>query len=329
MKGNEYKILEKVGEEEYLALHLLTEEERRLHLFSEEAVGRIAFLSSALEKLKSLDHPCLAKILDFGQIEWEGRLYYFGATNLGNCQKLDFFLPTLTTEEKYGILQKLFSLLDYLHSQGFVYGEISPFTLYGRRQDSFRLFLSPFYLLPFHSKTYDPCKFHLDYSSPEILGKQPLSVRSDIYSLGLFCFTLFTSMKPLFLRYSLGLEPFPSFEGECIPSEWQKTLKKALSLSLKEGYSSLQEWHQELEIPGFLSNYTFSFTRHESPCFSPLPWKEGLVKLINSSENFISLPLHSHSTLIHLFASYLRGEGQEILWGTGKNLILPMSTMNY
>jgi serine/threonine protein kinase len=146
-------------------------------------------LESRLQQLKDLQHRRLSRWLDFS-IE-QGYLYgaqeYIAGESLATrLQRVGCF----SVAELWLVLEQILPVLQYLHRQGLLHGDIRPENLICRTGLD-DLVLVDLAIMP----TGNP-----EYAAPEQMQGQPglqPALASDLFSLGLTGLTLLTGLRPM------------------------------------------------------------------------------------------------------------------------------------
>jgi serine/threonine protein kinase len=152
-----------------------------------------------VEYATHLDHPNIVKVFDHG--EHEGRPYfvmeYLDGTDLARLMKDE---PSRTAERNVEIARQLCDALEFAHRHNVVHRDIKPANvMIVRRGDTEQVKLVDFGIIH-----VDASKMTRDgtqpgtsaYSSPEQLRNDPVDHRSDLFSLGIVLYELFTSVHP-------------------------------------------------------------------------------------------------------------------------------------
>ena len=152
-----------------------------------------------VEYATHLDHPNIVKVFDHG--EHEGRPYfvmeYLDGTDLARLMKDE---PSRTVERSVEIARQLCDALEFAHRHNVVHRDIKPANvMIVRRGDTEQVKLVDFGIIH-----VDASKMTRDgtqpgtsaYSSPEQLRNDPIDHRSDLFSLGIVLYELFTGVHP-------------------------------------------------------------------------------------------------------------------------------------
>jgi len=151
-----------------------------------DEVGRFLFRQE-IWAMSTLRHPTLVPVLDQGETE-EGFPYLTMPLIAGQDAA-----PTLSEQQVRAFLPGLLSGLDFLHSRGFVHGDIKPENL--RLPDDGGVRLMDLGLL---HRSGRPSKISgtLAYVSPELILGRAIDGRSDLYMLGAVLYELLSGEPP-------------------------------------------------------------------------------------------------------------------------------------
>jgi serine/threonine protein kinase/Tol biopolymer transport system component/Tfp pilus assembly protein PilF len=163
--------------------------------------------------LATLDHPYIAHLLDGGTTE-DGLPYFVleyveGKSIYHYCDALK-----LPLTERIKLFRKVCSAVQYAHQQLVIHRDIKPGNILVTSDGTPKLLdfgiakiLNP----EFASQTLDPTTAALrmmtpEYASPEQVKGDPVTVESDIYTLGVMLYELLTDHRPYRLRNRFSLE---------------------------------------------------------------------------------------------------------------------------
>jgi serine/threonine protein kinase len=183
-------------------------------------------------------HPNIVALHDAGQTK-QGRPYlvmaYLPDGSLANRLERD---GTLSVEETLAVGIKLAGALETAHAAGVLHRDVKPENVlrspYGEPQ------LADFGLARFHSMAASTTSTHAvtpAHAAPEVLGGQPATAASDIWSLGSSLFTLLWGappfvrdtdevMAPMFVR--VASEPPPNLRSRNIPDQVASALEHTM-----------------------------------------------------------------------------------------------------
>ncbi len=228
--------------------------------------------------LAKLDHPHIIKVLDFGMhkeyfyISFE----YIEGVSLRNLMKKE----ELSFEQKKHLTVQLLKGLHYAHHHQIVHRDIKPENVFidanlNAKLGDFGLALSAednFVTNPY-SIVGTP-----SYMSPEQVRGAKLTAQSDLFSVGVLLFELFTGKNP-FLKdnITLTLNEIMSYDENSLseglnelPQEIKKLLYNLLRKNQKERYASALEALNELNISPDQLTVNLAY---ESIKEKKFPWK--------------------------------------------------------
>jgi serine/threonine protein kinase len=166
--------------------------------------------------IASLEHPHILPLYDFGVT---GTLRYL-VTPYIPAGSLKDLLSTrsLSYEEVLHLAAEIVSALAYIHRRNIVHRDLKPTNiLLGFRR---HVYLADFELARALSSTTTPLhtgRGTPPYSSPEQIAAAEMTVRSDIYSLGIILFEMFTGSLPWNGEKALGIEQLGE-PGKVLPA---------------------------------------------------------------------------------------------------------------
>ncbi|HRR10002.1 MAG TPA: serine/threonine-protein kinase [Rhodothermales bacterium] len=162
--------------------------------------------------LASLQHPHIAYFIDAGQTQ-EGVPYlimeYIAGTDLKTwCQQ-----QNVSLEQIIPLVIQICRALQYLHFNLVVHQDIKSNNMLVDENGQIKLIdfgISSFVgVTPHIINTQYPSPLTPDYASPEQLFKQPITLSSDVYSLGVMMYDLLTGCRPFHIKgKSLDQLPF-------------------------------------------------------------------------------------------------------------------------
>lgn len=150
------------------------------------------------ELLRKLNHPDIVPILDLGEVEHEGHLKTFFVMPLLPQVTLDQLIKKrgqLTIQRSIEILTEVSKALGAAHDVGLVHRDLKPRNVFILPDDSVKV--SDF--LTAHLTAVNAAeanKAALQLMSPELLRNEPPTPLSDIFSLGVLAYQVFTRHHP-------------------------------------------------------------------------------------------------------------------------------------
>lgn len=152
--------------------------------------------------MQDLEHPHIMPIYDSGI--FDGMLYY--TMHLVNGQTLSTFLKRrqLSPLEFYPILEQVVSALQYGHSMGLVHRDLKPDNIFierNRETNKPHIYLGDFGLGKRegvdHTLTEADAVLGTPYyMAPEAVLGEPLTIRSDLYALGIMLYEVLLGVMP-------------------------------------------------------------------------------------------------------------------------------------
>jgi serine/threonine-protein kinase len=217
--------------------------------------------------LATLTHPHIARLYDAG-IASDGQPYL--ALEHVEGMPIDTFCRTheLGINERLRLVVQVTRAVAYAHGKLVVHRDLKPANILVTPQGEVRLLdFGIAKLLEAHTGEKSLTElagqaFTPDYASPEQISGEPLTVGSDVYSLGVLLFELLTGERPYRLkRASRGaleeaiLETSPKRPSEVAPEPWRKRLRgdldtivlKALKKDSRERYATAEALADDIE----------------------------------------------------------------------------------
>lgn len=159
--------------------------------FGSQAAGLTMDLSLANEfnTLASLRHPHIIPVLDYG---FDDGLPYFTMQYIPNARTITDVGFTASYPEKIGLLKQMLQALAYLHQRGIIHRDLKPQNALVDTDG--RVLLLDFGLAEENPQRADDGSISgtLSYLAPEILRGAAPTEASDLYSLGLIAYEIFT-----------------------------------------------------------------------------------------------------------------------------------------
>jgi serine/threonine protein kinase len=230
--GEVYKATDGKMFDRVVALKLLSEKFAR----NENARSRF---QNEVQYVAHLDHPNIIKIYDHG--EAEGRPFFvmefLDGIDLARFMKDE---PNRNVERSVEIARQLCEALDFAHRHNVVHRDVKPANvMIVRRGDSEQVKLVDFGIMHVDSSkmTRDGTQPGTSaYSSPEQLRNDAIDHRSDLFSLGIVLYELFTNTYPfdapseaLITHHILQREPeSPRKKNATLPASIEVLIMKLL-----------------------------------------------------------------------------------------------------
>jgi eukaryotic-like serine/threonine-protein kinase len=151
--------------------------------------------------LKSISHPNIVEIFDIGQFDDAGHKKPFFVMPLLQGQTLDELIHKashrLTVERVVEILSQTCRGLQAAHDRGLIHRDLKPSNIFVMADDSVKIIdFGVAHTTDAKTRSAGFEKGTLLYMSPEQLQHKPVSIQSDIYSLGLTAYEALTRRQP-------------------------------------------------------------------------------------------------------------------------------------
>jgi WD40 repeat protein/tRNA A-37 threonylcarbamoyl transferase component Bud32 len=216
--------------------------------------GFLARFHQEARVIANLEHPHILPVHDFG--EAEGYTYlvmrYVEGGTLAELLRGPLDLPAVKQ-----IISQLSSALDYAHQHGVIHRDIKPSNVLIDQQGNAQL--TDFGLAKIVEKTTQLTVSGAflgtpKYASPEQGKSEPLSGRSDIYSLGVILYEMVTGRVPFEAETPLALLfkhvhdplPLPRSVNPAIPEDLERIILKALAKDPEDRYAAAGDLAIEL-----------------------------------------------------------------------------------
>jgi Nif-specific regulatory protein len=255
-----YKISRGIGSgsigDVFLVEDLTENKEVCLKLLRESGPAESDDFAREFMLLTRLRHPGLVRVFDFGVDDIHGHFFTMEYASGGDLGKAGILCP----DEFFEAASSICQALDYIHSRGIVHGDLKPGNILKDSHGNF--LLADFGLSFIRGRDLDLLSSgSAAFISPELLRKESVSPRSDIYSLGLLFFEMIFQ-KPFFEgtsseiigRKLSGDVRLPSVPEEYGGSNMDMVLTKMLRADPESRYESagaILEEMSELIIGGF------------------------------------------------------------------------------
>jgi serine/threonine protein kinase len=237
--------------------------------------------------LSELNHPGIARILDFG-LESRLNKYYF-STEFIEGEDIFNASNQLSFEEIEDLIVQVLRALNYLHQRGIYHFDIKPQNILVDLKSKPNVAkIIDFGLAGFSSpkkRVGTP-----SYMAPEVILGGNLDNRTDLYSFGVVIYKMLTKENPFksskveesYDRHKNFIPPKPSEVDENIPKFWDQIVLRLLEKSPSRRYS---EASQVIRDINFLANRRHDIETKDTR-LSYLPDKGGLIARDNQTKKF-------------------------------------------
>lgn len=200
-----------------------------------------AFIYSEYILLSSLQHKNIVQVVDFGIDEGSGLPYLIMQKIEGEILA-NIPLHTVTKSMRERMMSSLYDAVYYIHEQGIVHADINPTNImvapdgevcvfdFGISQNNV---VRNHYNLAFGKMN----AFNPVYCAPEVLNGKTPSFVSDLFSLGVVMYELYTGHLPYKVS-SLELETSPLRYKDC----------KGIPLCQKKWFHSVLSFEQKMRV---------------------------------------------------------------------------------
>lgn len=270
-KGDEYKIIDKLGEGSFGEVYHV--EQKKSHL--ERAMKKIKInkhsliekeqeILNEIELLKKLDHPNIVKLFEF----YKDSEYYYLITEY--CKKGELYDAivdncSLPEDVSANIMYQLFSALYYCHSTTHViHRDLKPENImisdYDKKTHFYSVKIIDFGTAKFHEKNKNENKVIGSslYIAPEVLEKN-YDEKCDIWSCGVILYILLCGTPPftghkdneILQKVKLGHFDFNKKKFEKVSSEAKDLINKCLEKNKNHRISAMEalnhQWFEKFK----------------------------------------------------------------------------------
>ena len=206
--------------------------------------------------IAKLDYPNIVTVYDF--TEFEGTPFLVLRYIDGKTLKEVLQQQHLGTQSILKIMRPVADALAYAHSRGVLHRDVKPSNILIDNEG--RVYLTDFGLarIAYSSEStssHDMMIGSPHYISPEQARSEPVDVRTDIYSLGIVLYEMFTGQVPFSAETPYGTilaqinEPprAPRAINPKIPAAVEQVLLKSIAKDPKNRYQSIREMMRALE----------------------------------------------------------------------------------
>jgi len=215
------------GDDRRLAVKLPLE-----HLSAKSDID--AFMYAEYAHLSRLSHPNIIKVIDFG-IDAEFNIPYIVLEQLNGRLLNEIPLTQFSISMKWNLLYTLFKTIEYLHTQHIVHADINPNNIMYLDDESIKLFdfgisinlsKKQLFELDYNTiKAYNP-----RYAAPEVIQGDVPTFHSDLFSMAVVCFELYSGQLPYIERSTELFErPISLRDLKLLPFGLRRWFKYALS----------------------------------------------------------------------------------------------------
>ncbi|MBV8897805.1 MAG: serine/threonine protein kinase [Acidobacteriaceae bacterium] len=214
--------------------------------------------------LARLDHPNIARLLDGGTTD-SGQAYY--AMEYVDGEPLDRYRQRheLAVRDKLGLFISICSAVSYAHRNLIIHGDLKPKNVLVTQDGTPKLLdFGVARILATGSQTEATTRMPLTptYASPEQIRGEPLTVATDVYSLGVLLYELLSGRYPYGGRQSsaaamrayLEQSPIPlRTQNSDIPADLENIVMMALRKEPERRYATVDAFCRDIQafLDGF------------------------------------------------------------------------------
>jgi serine/threonine-protein kinase len=210
--------------------------------------------------LKSISHPNIVEIFDIGEFDDDGHKKPFFVMPLLQGQTLDELIQKashrLTVERVVEILSQTCRGLQAAHDRGLIHRDLKPSNIFVMADDSVKIIdFGVAHTADSNTRSAGFDKGTLLYMAPEQLQHKPVSIQSDVYSLGLTAYEALTRRQPFRVAaYETAIQailsqiPPPASElNPAVSQMISRVVHKAMAKQPWNRYDSAREFGETLQ----------------------------------------------------------------------------------
>jgi hypothetical protein len=214
--------------------------------------------------LARLEHPGICRLLDGGT---EDRIPYFVMELVDGVPLLEH-CSTLPRNQRIELFLQVCSAVQYAHERLVIHRDLKPSNILVDTAAQARLLdFGIATIAGLVSGQHGERLLTPDYSSPEQLRNQPVSVRTDVYALGLILFEMLTGLRAQkadtssaeAMERSIAASELPSVKD--LGGDLNAILRKAVEKDPEKRYASVEQLASDLRK--HLQHHPVEVRRHE------------------------------------------------------------------
>jgi len=250
-----YRIIEEIGKGRFgnvfKAFDILKNNEVALKVISIKDEHEKNFLVEEFKILSSLSHPNLVEVYDFG-ISKDDKIFF--SMEFLEGKDIVNYLIGKNIDEIIQVILGVLSGLEFIHRNGMIHYDIKPSNIIVSKNIPK---ITDFGLsLPVNTKLFGKIRGTFGYIAPEIITKDYVDERADLYSFGVVLYQIFTGRMPFSSKEIQHIFKEQMEEKIIPPKEINKNIPDYISYAILKLLS--KEPHRRFssasEVKSFLIN---------------------------------------------------------------------------
>lgn len=211
-----------------------------------------------LNELKSLQHPDIINVIDFGYFNER----FFELMEYAEGGTLENYLPIRDVDEIKSIVDETINALNYCHTRNIIHKDIKPANIYFKHSDGTDILIGDFGISSIldqgMTRQLTSQNLTVGYAAPEMYGlggKVYVGREVDYYALGVSVIHVWLGKSPF---EGLGIHAIANLTTtgkipvpEDMPDELRKLVRGLLTIDYTKrwGYDQITSWLKGIDVP--------------------------------------------------------------------------------